>query len=36
MSRPKFPRCILTVGAISRIVENQEAYDNDPDKSERD
>lgn len=37
MSRPDFPRpyCILTPEIIRRINEDQEVYDRDPEKWER-
>jgi hypothetical protein len=37
MSRPRFPiGCVLPVGAIQRIREEQASYDRDPEKYERD
>ena len=35
MSRPDFPRCILPANVISRIREEQEYYDKDPERAER-
>jgi len=35
MSRPEFPGCILPASCISRIVEEQNAYDRDPEGYER-
>ena len=35
MSRPEFPRCILPVNCIRRIREEQEYYDENPERYER-
>jgi len=35
MSRPEFPRCVLPVQCITRIVAEQKAYDADPEGYER-
>ena len=35
MSRPEFPRCIMPVGAIQRIRQEQAYYDEDPERYER-
>jgi hypothetical protein len=33
--RPEFPNCVMTPNIISRIREEQECYDKDPEKYER-
>ncbi|RLI66085.1 MAG: hypothetical protein DRO67_01645 [Candidatus Asgardarchaeum californiense] len=35
MSRPRFPGCVLPENCISRIVEEQNRYDRDPERYER-
>lgn len=35
MSRPKFLNCVMTSNVISRIKQEQEYYDKDPDRYER-
>jgi len=35
MSRPEYPNCVMTPEIISRIRENQEHYDSNPDDYER-
>ena len=35
MARPEFPRCIMPVRMIHRIVEEQRYYDENPEKAER-
>ncbi len=35
MSRPDYPNCVMTPGIINRIRSNQECYDADPERYER-
>lgn len=35
MSRPKFPNCVMTPGIISAIRQEQDYYDQDPERYER-
>lgn len=35
MSRPDFPHCIMTPGMINHIRQEQDYYDADPDRYER-
>ncbi len=35
MSRPDFPNCIMPVSVIRRIRQEQDCYDDDPERYER-
>ena len=35
MSRPEFPNCIMPVGVIQRVRQEQSYYDEDPERYER-
>ena len=35
MSRPEYPNCIMPVGVIQRVREEQSYYDEDPERYER-
>ena len=35
MSRPEFPNCIMPVGVIQHIRQEQDSYDQDPERYER-
>ena len=35
MPRPEFPNCVMTPGIIQRIREDQDYYDKNPERTER-
>ncbi len=35
MSRPEYPNCIMPVGVIQRVRQEQDYYDQDPERYER-